>query len=228
MDLKQIRKMAGVESNRPGLQEDVARVILQQMGGLGRLQAMLGAKNFTSTENSVQFRWPNKERARGNAVKITLQPSDTYDMEFFNLSGSSAKSVKKYDDIYADKLVDVFEKQTGWFLSIGGAPKISGSKPTPEVDPSHVTTKSDLAAAMASGVPFWTVSSMDGVYNDLESAKRAWHAAGSPKEHGSSVWASQHKGGKTLQTVTLDTKQEGKALEALRALVNEGGRMLQR
>lgn len=134
MDLNRIRQLAGVVLTRPSLHENVAKTILQQMGGAGRVQAMLGAKNFTSTENSVSFRWPNKERKRGNGLRITLRSDDTYDMEFLNVSGSSAKTVKKYEGVYNDQLVDIFEKQTGWFLSLGGGKKPSGSgtKPGPE------------------------------------------------------------------------------------------------
>jgi hypothetical protein len=95
---------------------DVADTIAKQMGGIGRLKLMLGAKNFTAGSDNLTFKWPNKERSRGNGVRIVLRPDDTYDMEFYN----GPKLVKKYEGIYNDQLVSVFEKQTGWFLSLGG------------------------------------------------------------------------------------------------------------
>lgn len=211
MDMNRMRQLAGITLTRTGLAEsNVGKTILQQMGGAGRIAAMLGAKNIVVSDNGVSFRWPNKEKSKGNAVRITLRPDDTYDMEFLNVSGSSAKTVKKYEGIYNDQLVSIFEKQTGWFLSLGGSKKPSGSghKPGPEVDPSAVTTKTN--PAKSSGGRFWTVSSMEGTYATLDDAKKAWFAAGKPKDHGSSVWASEHLGAKTLQTITLNASMESK------------------
>lgn len=139
MDLKRARKLAGIDLTRPGLSEGhISDTIVQQMGGFGRIKAMLGAKVMElSGGMGIGIRWPNKERSRGNYVEIRLEPSDTYTMEFFNVSGSSKKSVKKYDDVYFDSLVDIFEKQTGWFLSLGGSKKPAGSgrAASPELPP---------------------------------------------------------------------------------------------
>jgi hypothetical protein len=139
MDLKRARKLAGIDLTRPGLSEGhISDTIVQQMGGFGRIKAMLGAKVMElSGGMGIGIRWPNKERSRGNYVEIRLEPSDTYTMEFFSVSGSSKKSVKKYEDVYFDSLVDIFEKQTGWFLSLGGSKKPAGSgRPaSPELPP---------------------------------------------------------------------------------------------
>lgn len=219
MDLNRMQQLAGIIPTRSGLSESsqVGKTILQQMGGLGRITAMLGAKNIVLSDNGVSFRWPNKERAKGNAVRITLDPSDTYTMEFLNVSGSSAKTVKKYTDVYNDQLVDIFEKQTGWYLSLGGGRKSgSGKKPGPEVDPSNTTASTTTSASGK----FWTVSSMDGTFDSLDAAKKAWFAAGKPKAHGNSVWASEHHGEKTLRTVTLNPSMEAK-LDELRSLLGE-------
>lgn len=103
------------------LNEDtqVAQTIIQQMGGAGKLRMMLGVKQFVASSNGVSFTWPNPRRAQsGNAVKITLLPSDTYKMEFFNVSRGGSKLVKSYDDVYNDQLIGIFEKQTGWYLHL--------------------------------------------------------------------------------------------------------------
>lgn len=118
--LSDFKRLAGMIP-MPGmsdLTEDVSMTIAGQMGGLGRLKAMLGARNFVKMPNGLQFQWPNKQRSRGNVVKITLNGKDLYDMEFLNASTKGAKSVKVYKDIYADQLGDIFEKQTGWYLSL--------------------------------------------------------------------------------------------------------------
>jgi len=95
---------------------DVANTILQQMGGSGRLKAMIGAKNFMAHENALSFKFPNPKRSLGNYVKIELDAgSDTYSMEFYN----GMKSVKKIDGLHAEDLKKAFESQTGLFVSLG-------------------------------------------------------------------------------------------------------------
>lgn len=97
----------------------IAQTILAQMGGTRRLVAMIGARDFVAGPNWVSFKWPNKQRSKGNMVKVTLRGDDTYDMEFLNVAGMAAKSVKKHSGVYAEDLVDLFERQTGWYLRLG-------------------------------------------------------------------------------------------------------------
>ena len=106
----------------------VAKTILEQMGGTRRLQMFLGAKDFVALPNGVMFMFPNKQRSRGNKVKVVLEPSDTYRMEFWNVAGGKAKLVKKFDDVYAEDLVEQFESQTGWYLRLA-------SKKADSIDP---------------------------------------------------------------------------------------------
>lgn len=111
--LDRLRVLAGKEAST------VAQTILAQMGGARRLMMMLGVKQFVTGSNSVSFRWPNKQRSKGNSVKVSLRGDDTYDMEFFNVAKYAAKSVKKHSGVYAEDLVGLFEKQTGWHLRLG-------------------------------------------------------------------------------------------------------------
>lgn len=103
-----------------GLDEstEVADTIAAQMGGIGRIRMMLGAKKIVALDNGLAIQWPNKERSKGNYVEITLRPDDTYNMEFFNVTGAKKKSVKKYDMIYADQLTGLFRDWTGWALRL--------------------------------------------------------------------------------------------------------------
>lgn len=97
----------------------VGRTILEQMGGARRLQVMLGVQKFILLNDGVAFKWPNKQPSNGNYVEIHLTPMDTYTMSFFMVSmrgGGTKNLVKKYDDVYAEDLVHIFEKQTGWYL----------------------------------------------------------------------------------------------------------------
>jgi hypothetical protein len=97
---------------------DVAKIILEQMGGKRRLQGFLGATQFNllQSPDGVGIKWPNKKRSLGNYVRITLTPQDTYDMEFQNVSTRGVKTVKTYKGLFFDMLVSTFEGHTGWYL----------------------------------------------------------------------------------------------------------------
>jgi len=96
----------------------VAKTIMQQMGGPGRIQAMLGVKQFITYKDGVSFKFPNRKSSKGNYVKIILRPDDTYDMVFSKIVKYDRKPVKKYTGIHADQLIRLFEKQTGLYLHL--------------------------------------------------------------------------------------------------------------
>jgi len=96
---------------------DVGNIIAQQLGGVGRLRVMLNAKNIYTIENGLQFGFAGR-RETGNKLVIKLEPSDTYRVEFWWVRGANAMLVKAFDDIYSDQLIDVFEKQTGLYLTM--------------------------------------------------------------------------------------------------------------
>lgn len=99
-------------------ESQVAKTIFQQFGG-NRSMMMIGGKAHTLTGGKgIGIKWPNKQRKKGNYVEIVLKPDDTYKMTFFNLTTKAKKKVKEFDGIYADQLVKLFEKQTGWFLKL--------------------------------------------------------------------------------------------------------------
>ncbi len=120
--MREMRKLAGIEPTTPSVVEaglnHIANTIFDQMGGFPRVRTFLGITAVNTLQNGVGFRWPNKHRSKGNYVEITLEPDDTYKMEFFNLGSAAKKSVKVYEGLYFDALVETFEKQTGWILKI--------------------------------------------------------------------------------------------------------------
>jgi hypothetical protein len=95
---------------------DIGKTILDQMGGWRRISAMIGAKNAVYLANGVHFAWPSKQPSKGNSVKITLGGDDLYTVEFVYERNLTFKTVAKYTGIYADGLVSLFEKQTGYYL----------------------------------------------------------------------------------------------------------------
>jgi hypothetical protein len=100
------------------LKAGVADVILQQMGGAGRLKAMIGAHSFSTSGKDLSFLFPNRQRSKGNALKVTLRGDDLYDMEFLNVSVKGVKVVKKHSGVYWDQLIELFEGQTGLYLRL--------------------------------------------------------------------------------------------------------------
>jgi len=53
-----------------------------------------------------------------NYVKISLNSSDTYDLEFGRVSGLEYKVKKTVKDVYVNNLIHVFEKETGLYTSL--------------------------------------------------------------------------------------------------------------
>jgi len=99
----------------------VAKTIVQQLGGSSKLHAMLGKKTqMVSFPNALGMKFSNRKTSRGNYVKITLRPDDTYDMEFSSVTkgGLNVKKVKMYSGVMFDQLRPIFEKQTGLRLKL--------------------------------------------------------------------------------------------------------------
>ena len=111
-------------SNKTAL-SPVAKTILDQMGGMRRLMMMIGARDFVYGPKSISFRWPNKQRSKGNKLKVTLRGDDTYKVEFLNVAKYNVKVVKKHEGIHAEDLVELFERQTGWYLRMGSESRVA-------------------------------------------------------------------------------------------------------
>ena len=96
----------------------IAHTILAQLGG-NRFLAMTGAKNLLRTETGLHMRLPGKAHfVKGgiNAVRINLDPSDTYTMTFLKIGRApkyDVTTVYEISHVYHDQLVDIFEEQTG-------------------------------------------------------------------------------------------------------------------
>ena len=94
----------------------VAEIILEQMGGYGRLKSMVNVKNLNCTDNSLAFKFSGSRKI--NHVRVELKSDDTYKMEFLKVGKIDWKTVKEYDGIYCDMLVEIFEDVTGLYLSL--------------------------------------------------------------------------------------------------------------
>lgn len=119
LDMQRLRRLSGIEDHVVQEDDGVGRTIADQMGGAGKLKMMLGA-TVVLIPNGLAIKWPNKHKSKGDLVEITLEPSDTYTMRFYNTSRGQKKLVKEFEDVYFDQLVDIFEQHTGWYLRMGG------------------------------------------------------------------------------------------------------------
>jgi hypothetical protein len=95
----------------------IASTIAEQMGGLRLLSVMVGAKNFVALEKGLKFSIGKGAKEKINAVKVTLNDMDTYDLEFGRFWGTKYKTIKKVEGVYNDMLMDIFEDATGFFLT---------------------------------------------------------------------------------------------------------------
>ena len=97
--------------------QEVAKTILSQLGGSGRLSAMIGAHTFTSGANSLSFKIKARAKNGIKGIRITLDPSDTYTVEFLAIRGLNVKS-DAVPMVYCDSLKSLIESKTGLYLSL--------------------------------------------------------------------------------------------------------------
>lgn len=97
----------------------VADTIVAQLGhSMGRMSAMIGAHSFTAAEVGVTFKFKARAKNGANCCRVTLKPSDTYKVEFVSLRGVALRTKGEFHDIYADTLKNLFERETGLYLSL--------------------------------------------------------------------------------------------------------------
>ena len=99
---------------------ETANTILKQLGGTGRLAAMTGAKQFVAIENGVQFKIGRNAKSI-NTIVVRLNGKDLYDVEFGRVRKVKGvptyKVVNEFNDAYNDMLIDLFESNTGMYLT---------------------------------------------------------------------------------------------------------------
>ena len=91
----------------------VATTIRDQIG-TGAL-AMMGAKNLIGTRAGLSFK-VGRNPKRVTHVRVTLDPTDTYTVEFLLVNDRASVTVKtlsELDGVYADMLLDVLKSGTG-------------------------------------------------------------------------------------------------------------------
>ncbi len=91
----------------------IAQTILEQLGN-GRFIAMTGAKTFVYGERTLQFRIGRGATGGINCIRIELEGSDTYKVEFFKIRGLNCDLKKEINGLVAEDLQRVFTNETGF------------------------------------------------------------------------------------------------------------------
>ena len=99
------------------MENEIASTILQQLGG-NRFCVMTGAKNLLAGVSSLQFK-VGKGNTSINYCRITLEPSDTYKMDFFSVKKGIPLLKRQFTDVYCEDLQRLFTEATGLYTSFG-------------------------------------------------------------------------------------------------------------
>ena len=90
----------------------IGQEILNQLGGAGRLKAMINAKNFVALDAGLRFRhMPGKNGA--NMAEIKLNGNDLYDVKFYKVRGPDAKLIAEDEDVFVGDLAGRFRDVSG-------------------------------------------------------------------------------------------------------------------
>jgi hypothetical protein len=97
----------------PEQRTQVARIILEQLGGR-TFTAMTGSHALVAHRDALSMRL-RRNVASAQYLKITLDPSDTYTMEFtrFHARSNTLKTVRRIEGQYCDQLQERFTEVTG-------------------------------------------------------------------------------------------------------------------
>ena len=103
--------------------QDIATTIIEQMGGSGRLQALVGANSFGCDEIEYDgFNQPTvwfkfKMNRTMNVCRVIYEEGkDLYVVQFIKATIKGLKIVKEFTDVYAEDLIPLFENTTGLVL----------------------------------------------------------------------------------------------------------------
>lgn len=93
----------------------VANAIRTQLGHSAMM--MLGASSLVGSSDALQF--AIKGTRFCNKLRIVLDASDTYTVEFWKVRAGTCVLVKSVAHVYADGLAAVITSATGLYLSLG-------------------------------------------------------------------------------------------------------------
>ena len=92
--------------------------VFSWLGGWNRLRAMVNMKNVVRSDDGqwVSFKFSN--RSGHNFVKVKLNDSDLYDVQFGRIVRYELRNVSEHSMIQGAALRELFERETGLYLSL--------------------------------------------------------------------------------------------------------------
>ena len=98
----------------------IGQQLVQSQAGLNRFKVMTGMTqaSYSEEERSLSLKWKAQSKNKSNYMKIRLTPDDLYTVEFGRIWGSKFKEISKHEGIYNDMLKELFESETGLYLSL--------------------------------------------------------------------------------------------------------------
>ena len=93
----------------------VADTIAEQLGGYGKLEAMINAKNFAYDDNSLTFKFSGNKHV--NCISISLNKYDTYNVTYYKIKKLDFEVVLEAE-VYADNLKESIQDNIGLRLSL--------------------------------------------------------------------------------------------------------------
>lgn len=93
----------------------IASEIIRQLGN--KAICMIGARNFSATENSVVFKIGKNDK-KVTHIKIALNGLDLYDITYIRCWGVNIKTMAESNNIYADMMHTDIEENTGMRTSL--------------------------------------------------------------------------------------------------------------
>ena len=88
---------------------NIAKTILEQIRTIDpRATWAWGAKDFVNTGAGLQFKVGGLAKFKGH-VHVKLNASDLYDVEFYKIRAGNIKVTNKFDDVFAEDLVNVID-----------------------------------------------------------------------------------------------------------------------
>ena len=91
--------------------------IAKQLGGIGRLSAMIGAHTFIDHGNALSFKFKGSRVA--TYCKVEMDASDTYTVTLAKIRKWELHKAQTFDGVYAGQLRETIERVTGLYLSLG-------------------------------------------------------------------------------------------------------------
>lgn len=88
----------------------IADTIMEQLGGQGRLNMMLGLSRVTQIDKGVSFTFKVGASNDINTVEIVLAPTDTYTVKFLKTTATKQTLISTEEMVYFDQLTQTVER----------------------------------------------------------------------------------------------------------------------